>query len=278
VATGAVSGIVWFDRNTNGRVDPNEWPLPGVTVTLGATNASSLRGASSTPLAAFATPQRTAVSASDGSYAFTELPAGTYEVTAHLAASGFEYTSDTDGLADWVVAVPVVVDQTGIADFAGIGKGEVVGTVYDTATGSGLGAAVVTCRWFGLDDTSGTADDVDIVIIADTAGHFDLTGMPYGSYTCGGVDAATGRQSAPAATTVMSATPVQAPLPIVDSTPATTAATTSTTSPAPLAPVLPSELPVTGSDPSGAGEAGAALVAAGIVLLTITRRRRITRR
>ena len=47
---------------------------------------------------------RTAITASDGSYFFGGLTAGAYRVTAGVSAKGFSYTSDTDGLTDWIVA------------------------------------------------------------------------------------------------------------------------------------------------------------------------------
>jgi hypothetical protein len=58
-------------------------------------------------------------------------------VTAQLKARGFAYSSDTDGAPDWRVAVSVRDNTTQVADFAGIGKGQLVGS----GTGRRQGAA-----------------------------------------------------------------------------------------------------------------------------------------
>ena len=71
---GAVHGIVWFDRNGNGRFDPREWLLPGVTVQLTPTSGAASVGAGVLAGSFGAT----AVTAADGSYAFEHLAPGTY--------------------------------------------------------------------------------------------------------------------------------------------------------------------------------------------------------
>jgi LPXTG-motif cell wall-anchored protein len=211
VATGSVHGVVWFDRNGNGVVDPDEWPMPGVSVTLdqpgGGERPESLR------LRA-AAPRRTAITTADGSYSFGAVDAGSYRVTAAVTIKGFEYTSDTDGATDWYVAVNVAADAGSTADFAGLGHGAIIGRVFDSTTLQGVAAATVSCRWSGYDDVLYNDDDLMFTLIADAAGSFDLVGIPFGFFTCGARDSISERQSASVAATVLSAQAVNAPLPV----------------------------------------------------------------
>jgi len=202
---------VWFDRDADGVFDRNEWVLPGVTVTLGPAitglTSQALRlEAPSLPL--------TAVTAADGSYLFSALTPGAYRVTAAATIRGFGYTSDTDGLADWIVDVRVVAQTTSVADYAGLGLGEITGQVFDTTTLQGLASALIECRWSGYDDLLGNADDITFSVVADAGGSFDLAGLPYGYFSCDGRDQVTGRQSLAVSANVFSVDAVQAPLPV----------------------------------------------------------------
>ncbi|HEX4981202.1 MAG TPA: SdrD B-like domain-containing protein [Ilumatobacteraceae bacterium] len=233
-AEGSVHGVVWFDRNGNRVVDVNEWPLPGVTVTLDQPDSGARP--ESLRLNA-ATPRRTAITTTDGSYSFVGLGAGSYRVTAAAAIKGFDYTSDTDGATDWNVAVTVAAHAKSTADFAGLGHGEITGQVFDSTTLQGVAAATVSCSWSGYDDVVGNDDDVVFTLGADAAGSFNLVGIPFGFFTCDGRDSITQRQSSPVAATVFSSEAVNAPLPVG-------------THPTPLTTNANATLPRTGNDAS----------------------------
>lgn len=66
--TGSIAGAVYNDSNFNGRRDPTEPPIPGVTVQLQGVDANGL------------SVSRTIVSAADGSFKFTDLVGGTYQL------------------------------------------------------------------------------------------------------------------------------------------------------------------------------------------------------
>jgi len=253
-----VHGIVWFDRNHDGVFNGTEWVLPGVTVNLSSSHTaptSSLRTAAAATV-------RSAVTAVDGSYQFNGLVPGQYTVTATAAIKGFDYTSDTDGALDWVVSVQAIANTSAVADFAGLGRGEVLGQVFDSATLEGLPFAAITCHWSGFDDVTGTGDDVTFQVTADSTGSFDMAGVPYGYFTCDGLDSSTGRASAPAAAAVFSPDAVRAPLPIAPNAP-----------PRVVAETPPGGLPETGTDSSTAVLYGCVLTLAGTAIVLAMRRR-----
>jgi len=201
----AIEGVVWFDRNGNGVFDGREWVLPGVTVTL----TPGLTSAKAALPQAF--PGATAVTGPDGSYAFADLSPGSYTVSASVQIAGFDRTSDGD--VDWVVDVAVAGKGVGVADFAGLGRGSLYGTMFEVDTRRGMPFATVTCSWGGYDDVLGTGDDLPFEVTADAEGDFDMAGIPYGEYECAGVDG-TGRTSSGVLASVFSPEPVEAPLPV----------------------------------------------------------------
>lgn len=251
-----MQGVVWFDRNGNGAFDGNEWVLPGVTVTIeaGTSTSQSLR-LEAAPL------NRTAVTAADGSYFFGALAVGAYRVTAQVSINGFDYTSDTDGLTDWIVGVNVVAQATTTADFAGIGHGEILGQVFDATTLQGVAGASIRCSWSGFDDILGNEDDIVFNDVADATGSFDMAGVPYGYFSCVGLDPVTDRQSSPAAATLFSAEAVHAPLPLATDPTATHALVSGT-------------LPRTGGDSLSSLWLAFLLVSAGAGTTALTRRRK----
>jgi LPXTG-motif cell wall-anchored protein len=263
-ADGSVHGIVWFDRNHNAAFDGSEWVLPGVTVTLdqpvGVSRVAAASSDSQVIAQASPTPPRTAVTAADGSYTFTGLPAGDYRVTAAAAINGFDYTSDTDGAADWKVAVNVVAKATSVADFAGLGHGTLAGQVFEQGTKAGIARATVQCVWSGYDDVLGNADDVVLSVTADDAGSFDMAGVPYGYFSCDGRDRANNRVSADVSAHVMSAEVVRTPLPLSSSVASAAAPAAS--------------LPMTGGDSVNVMRLAVALILAGVVTVLVARRRR----
>jgi|GEM_PF-2558593 len=250
-----VSGVVWFDRNGNARIDAREWMLPHVDVVL--TPASAPR----TQRVELASSLRVR-SAPDGSYAFEDVPPGEYVVTAVADIDGFDRTSDTDGDLDWTVRVSAPAATTGIADFAGLGRGHLAGDVVEVGTSRAIAGAQVRCRWGGFDDVLGTPDDVVFTGTADATGRFDLAGVPYGEFSCDATDPATGAVSAAAGAGVFTPERVEARLPVPTARP-----------PAP-ATGAGGELPRTGSSVVALCVLAAACALAGAAASGLGRRRR----
>jgi hypothetical protein len=261
---GAVRGVVWFDRNGNGAIDPREWLLPGVSVRL--TSVVGAVSAAAPSAAARPDVDQSTTTAADGSYSFTNLPVGAYAVTASAVIDGFDRTSDTDGALDWVVAVEVLAGATDVADFAGLGRGRILGSVFEAATNQPLGFATVTCRWSGFDDVAGTADDVAFDVKASSDGTFDIAGVPYGEFSCSGIDI-DGRPSSSVAAAVHSAVPVLAPLPVATEVGGARRAR------GPVA-TADATLPRTGTDVTSPLLVGFSWIGTGFVLVRLAPRRR----
>ncbi|MAR08721.1 MAG: hypothetical protein CL681_01945, partial [Blastopirellula sp.] len=100
---GAITGFVYIDANSDGQRDLTETGVPGALITLtGDTNA----GANLT---------RTYMTLADGSYSFTELPAGVYTVTEQQPA-GLEDRQDSSDFVGATVGNDVISDLSLASD------------------------------------------------------------------------------------------------------------------------------------------------------------------
>jgi LPXTG-motif cell wall-anchored protein len=159
-AGGNIAGSVWFDLDEDDQKDTIEPWLPGVTVLLTGSTA------------------RTAITDTAGAFSFLGLIPGSYVVKAVLPSGESILASwDSQGIADWEVSVTVVNSQTVTAQFAGIGSTNVEGSIPTARSQS-----VVRAQWDGIDDASGTSDDVVFEAKVSNDSSFSYENIPTGKY------------------------------------------------------------------------------------------------
>jgi LPXTG-motif cell wall-anchored protein len=157
---GDVAGTVWFDLDEDDKKDSTEPWLPGVTILLAGSTS------------------RTAITDSAGAFSFLGLTPGNYVVNAVLpSGESIRATWDSQGIADWQVSVTVVNSQTATAQFAGIGSTNVEGSIPTAGPQS-----VVRAQWDGIDDVTGTNDDVLFEAKVDKDNSFSYENIPTGKY------------------------------------------------------------------------------------------------
>ncbi len=190
--TGAMGDRVWIDANGNGKQDPGEPGLGGVTVTLytdpdgngvydtpfaGATDAGG------NPIGGGAT-----TTAADGSYIFDSLPQGSYVVKVTLPA-GYTQTGDPDAALDGMTTQPIVLAPGDVfvnADFGYqlTGSANTIGNqIFLDANANGkldAGEPGIPGVTVALLDSMGK---VIATTITDAAGAYSFPGLPDGAYT-----------------------------------------------------------------------------------------------
>jgi uncharacterized repeat protein (TIGR01451 family) len=175
---GSVAGGVYNDSNDNGVRDPNEPVIAGVTVTLSGTDAHGQ------PVT------RTAVTAEDGSYLFTGVPGGTYQIVENQP-EGYDDGKDTAGTAggaaagDTISAIALGANE----DATGYFFGE-----------RGAGARITGTVWFDRDHDRALDSGEDVkadwtveLLLAGQLVATTTTGAD-GSYAFTGIAPGTGYQ------------------------------------------------------------------------------------
>jgi hypothetical protein len=165
---GSIAGTVYSDSNQNGTLDSGEPGISGVTVTLSGTDAGGNAVSLST------------TSASDGTYSFTGLLAGSYSVSSPASANGenLETTSP--------IPVSLVAGQGSTGNNFGYVTASIAGTVFtDTNTNSvldtgepGIGGVTVT-----LTGTDVNNNPVSKTTTTAADGTFSFAGLLAGTYS-----------------------------------------------------------------------------------------------
>ncbi len=109
VANASLSGFVYFDNNGNGAMDAGEAPLSGVIIELDGTDPQG------NPI-----PSQMATTATNGSYQFAALPAGTYTVR-EIQPSGMTPGSSTAGTLGGISATDTISNIVAAAGASGTG-------------------------------------------------------------------------------------------------------------------------------------------------------------
>jgi len=167
---GSIGGVKFQDTNANGARDPGEPTLSGVTVTLTPSAGGSAQ---------------TTVTAADGSFLFTSLPAGTYVLTETPPVGFTQTVPASDGIT---VVLPANGSSVGnvFGNFNGILTGTISGTKFNDVNGNGVRDAGEP----GLGGVSITLSSCpppcvpppvgSTVTAAD--GSFAFTNVPFGAY------------------------------------------------------------------------------------------------
>ena len=157
---GSIAGTVYHDLNSNGRSDPGEPVISGVTITL--------------------SNGQTAVTDENGDYLFSNLPPGTYTIV-ETNLPGYASTGDVDGPNDDSITVALgpgenVVDR----DFFDVLLGSIAGTVFEDINNNGIydpSEPIFTNTTVTLSNGQ--------TIVTDENGNYLFDNLPPGNYTVG---------------------------------------------------------------------------------------------
>jgi LPXTG-motif cell wall-anchored protein len=181
---GALKGVVWIDQNRNGKQDSDEPGLP-FTPLVANIVTSSVSGQGVGKASAGKTSVRkfavNATTDANGFYNVPSLEPGSWTVTATLQTSALEKTFDsTNGTTtSWLASALVPVNGVGEADFAAAGNARAALVVEPTATCAR--AKTVEVQWAGIDNKLNTKDDVVFVATVNQQEAL-VRGLPWGSY------------------------------------------------------------------------------------------------
>ncbi len=180
--SGTITGTVLADTNND---DIGDNAISGVTITL---KDGSGNDVDSDPNNAGIQPTTT-VTAADGSYSFTNLPAGDYQVV-ETQPSGYLDVTDTDGGTDSLVAVTVTPGSTEIADFIEEQPSAISGFVLVDTDNNNTGDDPLAGVTLTLKDGSGNDVDSDpntggiqpTTTVTAADGSYSFTNLPAGNY------------------------------------------------------------------------------------------------
>lgn len=183
--TGAIGDRVWIDADGDGRQDPGEPGLSGISVTLRGPGADGVFGTADDTTVATTTTDAA------GNYVFTALAAGAYQVWVNNGAtpSGYTQTGDPDAVKDNRTTTPIVLAPGDVYVNADFGyqpsSSSTIGDlVYFDANANGAFEAGTD---YGLSGVSVTLLDGSGAVVAttltDVAGAYQFQGVPSGTYT-----------------------------------------------------------------------------------------------
>ena len=185
--TGSIGDRVWYDRDSDGILDPGETGLANIDVSVVWLGANGVSGGGDDVIFSTTTD-------ATGTYLVDHLPAGNYTVMVDGAdlPQGMQATFDLDGTGTThVTAVSLTSGQDRVdVDFGYVGLASIGDKVWFDIDGDGssapepgdpgLAGVGVTVRWAGPDNVFDNADDVVVITTTDTAGDYLVTDLPFG--------------------------------------------------------------------------------------------------
>jgi len=173
---GSISGVVFNDANSNGKLDSGEAGIANVTVYIDLTNAGVFKTGD---------PQTT--TNASGSYTFTGLAAGAY-IVRQILPGGDKQTFPTLGYGNHVtLTAGQSITNANFGDRGtAVAAASISGTVFNDANGNGiqnsgeLGIAGVVLY---IDpDNAGVFQTGDPQTTTNSAGVYAFTGLSAGTY------------------------------------------------------------------------------------------------
>jgi len=186
VAETGVGDRVWLDTNGDGVQDPGEPGIPGVAITVTSAGVDGVLGTADDIV-------RTTMTAADGSWLVTGLPAGLTRVavTGGLPG-GVSPTFDSDGTGTPGVSLVTLVNNVTDLDqdFGYVGANSIGDRVWvdvnangvQDAGEPGLVGVAVQVTWLGPDGVIGGGDDMVLATVTGANGHYLVDGLPSGAY------------------------------------------------------------------------------------------------
>jgi len=181
----AISGRVWSDTDNDGVIDTDEQGIAEVIVRLSGTDLAGN------------TITRETTTQADGSYAFTELPPGTYTITEPNqptgTLNGITVPGSAGGTASAVTITPSTIsslvlgvgEEATANNFGEIPSGSISGRVYNDGNNNGVidagegGYANVPMRLTGINDLN---EAVNVTINTDSEGRYRFDDLRPGIY------------------------------------------------------------------------------------------------
>lgn len=160
----SITGRAWLDSNRNGVLDSNEQGITAVTI--------ELRDGANALIA-------TTVTAADGSYNFTSVPAGNYSIIEQQPAGYGSSTPDT---------VAIVLTAGGVTPIVNFGDtaGSIAGFVYTDANNNGTreaGEPGIPGVTLSIAGTDARGYPINTTLVSGNDGYYRFTDLVGGTYT-----------------------------------------------------------------------------------------------
>jgi hypothetical protein len=187
VGSGRIAGTLWFDTDGDGTIDAGEVGVARIPVRLRDAGPDSTFGTADD-----LSFER--LSATDGSYAFSNLPVSRYqvEIDEALLPVGLSQTYERDGSFNGLVVEDLSAGEVvnGV-NFGYRGTGLIAGVLWIDQNRDGLrqpaeerlDGVTVQVRWYGPDGLPGGSDDRIVrEAVTGADGSYQATSLPFGTY------------------------------------------------------------------------------------------------
>ncbi|MCP4308066.1 MAG: DUF11 domain-containing protein [bacterium] len=183
---GSIGDTVWFDRDSSGLMDADEYGLAGVDVSVVWAGPDALLGNADDEAFVMVTD-------AGGSYGASSLPPGNYAVIVDIGSlpAGMVATHDADGTFDSQTLLVLADGESyQAADFGYRGDGDIGDLVWLDLNGDGgvdfgepgIPDQKIRLVAAGVDGLVGTDDDEQYLTTSDPAGTYSFGNLPPGVY------------------------------------------------------------------------------------------------